>query len=437
MFNKIKTLIQSIYNNFSNKPESLPLPDEATIVQKDDLDFSSFSNEDVLAILESTNLLPLSEKKTDLPFECEELDDSDEETEVERFDREQKELAQRIIANPTFPYFRRFCHPNAKNSVIADFNNEARPFNADDYNALFNRYISKESFLSEEKLPFLKKIWEDAQYLTEVFKPLERMGIDYVLDLTGGAVRDYVLDKHDQIKDLDFMLSIQAEHIGLYRLEKNFTKSQIKALELDSDDTLDSKKIKLIQLCFLAHNEKIEVFSHVKDEKKDEDSGSYSGYNESTKKARLIGVIKNENQRTHYPIDILLTDYTKNEFINDFDFDICKASFCFVNPHVNKDFPKEPSHLISRFVAENEFWADIHNKMISYNTTARNQYHINAAFEKHLPRIEAKYPDYHIHIVGQGEHKPYALAKIFTRDLNEELSKKEIVVVKHQKKLKL
>jgi hypothetical protein len=435
MFNKIKILIQSIYNRVTNKPEAQPLPDEAPFVPKDDLDFSSFSNEDVIAILDSTNLLPLSEIKSEPFLEYEDYEVPYEETEVEKFDREQKELAQRIIKNPTFPYFRRFCHPSGENSIVADFKNEARPFNAQNYNKLFNKYISKDSFLNEEKLPFLQKIWEDALYLKEVFMPLEKMGIEYVLDLTGGAVRDYVLDKHTEIKDLDFMLSIQAEHIGLYSLDKYFSKSQIKALELDSDDTLDSKKIKLVQLCFLAHNEKIEVFSHVKDEKIDEDNGSYYGYNESTKKARLIGVVKNESQRTHYPIDILLTDYTKFEFIDDFDFDICKASFCFVNPHVKKEFPDEPSHLISRFVAENDFWADVHNKMISYNTTDRNQYHINAAFEKHLPRIEAKYPDYKIHIVGKGEHKPYALAKIFSRDLNAELSNQE--VIKPQKKLKL
>lgn len=439
MFNKIRNIIQSLYDNFRNKKSSTSVVNEEREIKKVELDFNSFSNEEILAILESTDLLPFEDKTNnkndDYLFEdtCDHEDFYDEDP-IEKFHREQKELAKKIIENPTFPYFRRFCHPNAEKMIVTDFKNEGRPFNIDDYNNIFNKYISKEHFLNEEKLPFLTKIWEDAHYLKEVFKPLEEMGIDYVLDLTGGSVRDYVLGKHEQIKDLDFMLSIQDEHLSFYKLERYFPQEHITELNLDNEDTLDSKKIKLIQLCFMAHNEKMEIFNNVGLEKKPE-TDSYHGYNESTKKARLIGVIKNSSEKTHYPIDILLTDYSKVEFINDFDFDICKASFCFINPHVKKDFPLEPSHLISRFVAPNEFWADVHNKFISYDAKARNTKHIDAAFEKHLPRIEAKYPDHKTIVVGEGENKPYALAKILTMELNIELDNKE--VVKPQKKLKL
>jgi hypothetical protein len=430
MFNKIKIFIRSIYNNLINKSNEQINVDKA---KHEEIDFSNLSNEDVLAILESTNLLNGGDKSD--PFVTVDIEEPYEETELDKFWREQKELGQKIIANPTFPYFRRFCHPNTEMETVLNFKNEGRPFCAEDYKSLFNQYISKENFLNSEKISTLTKIWEDTSYLNEILKPLKEIGIDYVLDLTGGSVRDYVLNKHEQIKDLDFMLSIQEETISLYGINNHFTKEQIESVDLTSDDTLDSKKLKLVKLCFLAKYEEIETFSHVKEDKKPE-STSYYSYNDPMKKARLIGVIKNNSDKTHYPIDVLLTDYSKNEFINDFDFDICKASICFVNPHVKKDFPLEPSHLISRFIAPNEFWADIHNKMISYNTIDRKTTHIDGAFEKHLPRIEAKYPDYKMHIVGDGQNKPYALAKILTKEINEELGNR-IEDVKPKKKLKL
>ncbi len=138
-----------------------------------------------------------------------------------------------------------------------------------------------------------------------------------------------------------------------------------------------------------------------------------------------MAVVKIEYAKLNYPVDILLTDFIKPEFIKNFDFDICKASMCFVNPHVKKEFPKNFSHLISRFVAELEFWADVHNNTYTYDTFERSAYQIERSFANHLPRIKNKYPGGKIILSSKGFYRDVAEKMMEISNLTDDLEKKD------------
>jgi len=442
MFKKIKNIVQSLYNTYIKKDKNI---NTVSSIKADSnpIDFDNLENltdEEFKKILEELNKEKIQDQiesdiedyESDYPYE-------EEETPKEKYYRERRELTQKIRLDPLSPYFRSYSMPEHQGSLIYKFNKEGRPLLPEDYANLFQKYISHDNFLAENKIPYLNKIWEDAKILEKILQPLTEMSIDYSLDLTGGSVRDYVLGNHDKIKDLDFMVSVQDEHVSYYKIEQHFSQAHIQEVNINSDDSLETKKVKLVQLCLLKSQEEITVYNHIKDNKYNKGS-SYDPYFEITstrpdEKARIMAVYKINQRNTHYPIDIILTDYSKPHFIDDFDFDICKASLCFINSHVNKQFPSEPNHLISRFVAPNEFWADVHNKRITYNCGYRNIYHVNGAFDKHLPRVKAKYFNHEVLVVGDGEQKDFIKAKLLSEELNDELENKS--QVKSSKKLKL
>lgn len=332
--------------------------------------------------------------------------------------------------DPLKPYFHRYAfNPESYNFLERKYKEEGRPFSPEDYKKIFTSHISIKSFCNEKKIVFLSKIWEDAQTINKILEPLKQLKISYTLDLTGGSVRDFVLNNADKIKDLDFMVSIQETVPNL--IEQNiFSKDELKKVSWEEASTIEDYKSKLLQLCFNRSKDNIKVFAH---KKREIPVGQDNYGSDIFRKDRLISVIKLEGKKTHYPIDILLTDFVKPAFLKDFDFDLCKASFCFVNPHVKKDFPKNATHLISRFVADLDFWADVHNNTNTYNTNERLPYHIDRSFDDHYPRIMEKYPNSKLLITGKGDHREYLETKMFAKELGESLSVKDSVKSKKMK----
>lgn len=361
---------------------------------------------------------------------------------------------------PLTPYFVPFCSdPFYEKQLISKYEQEGRPMTPETYKKAFNDHISVRAFLNEKKTGVLLKIWKDAMHLKTILEPLHKAGIEYTLDLTGGSVRDFVLNRQNLIKDLDFMLSISkfdgyspnlrngdffsSQELDAVGWPKNVGASLKYDLHINPQNynnqdgepnvSLEELKVKLVELCFNRIKEKIQVFNHAT--KRKEFIGSNRYGEEMFREDRLISVFKMDGTKTNYPIDILLTDFAKPAFLKDFDFDLCKASFCFINPHVKKEFPKNHSHLISRFVAEKEFWADVINQKITYDSKLRSQYQMSVSFDSHLPRIEAKYPGYKAMVIGDGEERELADKQLLAHDLKTDLSQKQEEAPKKRLKL--
>lgn len=307
--------------------------------------------------------------------------------------------------NPLKPFKRNFLglaegqppHPDAVVTLTSEFEKQGRPLTIEQYETLFNDLLNLKNFLHEEKAPILKKLWEDSRFIYEALTPLHQLGLSFTLDITGGAARDFVLNKHNKIKDIDFMVSISNTNESLTGLNKEKLISIFGAEEIERTDILNTYRrneiIKsLIELCMCRVQDCQEVFFFSNRKNTEPDPDGYKQIEFS--KNRLVAVVKNTGSKTHFPCDLLVTDYIKPQFLDDFDYDICKASFSIVNDYYHTTFPKHFSHLISRFSAETCFFADVANKTITYNSGGRSKSQIDASINKHLPRLVDKYEDY-------------------------------------------
>jgi hypothetical protein len=286
-----------------------------------------------------------------------------------------------VLENPLQPFLKDYIgrtinhelynDPNEfiDNTIMKTYSEQNRPMTRVQYDHAIDTYMNLKNFMHEDKAPILKKMWEDCAAVYAMFEPLKALNMNYTIDLTGGCVRDFILNKHHEIKDLDFMISLPGFSTEIFDKEKLlsvFSEDILAQVCWEDYENAESTKTKLMQMCVLQSQykdslDKVYCF-HGKERHQIVDEIVY----ENTKSDkvindRLVGVIKLNDNFTHYPIDFLLTDWIKPVFLKDFDFDICKASFCIYNPTYKKDFPKDYSHLISRFSADNNFWPDVIN----------------------------------------------------------------------------
>ncbi len=349
----------------------------------------------------------------------------------------------------TVPYVPKFSSGGSGSLFLTKtYRDQGRELIEQDYIDLIKEKINKESFNKDSKSFVLFKIWSDAKKINNMLVPLKPMGINYSLDLTGGSVRDFVLDKENDIKDLDFMLSISWQGFNsnevVKKIPAHFSQQELKNVKWgeflsgvekkENDEDLfetiypidqEELKRKILSLCLNRVNQKYEFFGKKNRSIK---VNSNNAYDESlTRNDRLMAVAKLDKNifNTNYPIDILLTDFIKPTFLEDFDFDICKASICFVNNTIKKEFPKSSAHLVGRFVANIDFWADVKNKKITYNVKGRGLKEIDRSFDNHLVRIKEKYPEFEVLVVGENTASlEYIKKKMFANKLATDLEKK-------------
>lgn len=319
------------------------------------------------------------------------------------------------VRSPLTPYFKKEQYVN-----ILGF--DSRKFSKEDYQKSFEQHINIKNFLSEDKAPILKKLWEDSHFIYDALLPLEKLGIKYTIDLTGGCVRDFILGKHHDIKDCDVMFSISSlTELNFEKFSELFTQEEMLEVgfisNLTSNFYLDEqKKIQLLQMCLNRTQHVHQSYFFTKAERRDkvtdfelkeepeiseeEQNDPYFEfeYTPDIIPDGLLGVIKLSGDKLNYPMDILITNLNKPKFLSDFDFDICKASFSIKNEVYQHEFPKDYSHFLSHFSANSHFWADVHNKTITYQLDGRSKKEIDRSFESHLKRLIQKYPDYQINL---------------------------------------
>lgn len=296
--------------------------------------------------------------------------------------------------------------------------------------------INIDAFLTPSKRIILEKIYSDALHVAQILSPLKELDFLYSLDLTGGAVRDFVLNQENSIKDLDFMVQILpysrqnvAAAIPYIPLIEKLGIDLTSNYYLSSEDK-QAIDVLLLSYCLEKNFDNSEVL-----ENKTRTYTIFKSYGdnnnnvtiETNRQERLSCVVKLDNTNTNYPIDLLVTDFSKPEFIEAFDFDICKASFAFINPYYTKEFPKDVSHLVSRFVAPPSFFADVYNKKMSINADDMSENQISRSICSHLPRILSKYPDYSLNLIGTAPIQRKQVETILFKDmLSKSLDKQDL-----------
>lgn len=278
-------------------------------------------------------------------------------------------------------------------------------------------YWGKE--IPKEKYNILLDILKQLNDIKKSLDPLIKLGIVFDIWLTGGSVRDFLLNKETLIKDLDVMIQlntycdIELLHIDRFLKETNFKVDtpKLKKLSLrDSekpfslwthtnkyykskkrrqkeDKTKEQVYFDIFTLALGQHFE-IEEFYPPK-EKTIENAESYLDL-------RLKSVIKIKKDSWKWPVDILMTDYDIDGFLQGFDVGICQASLEYVNKEdllKQKDtIPKKPEDLLKLAQINYSFLEDIKNKELKLRVT--NGMEVNQiinSLENHFPRLEEKY----------------------------------------------
>lgn len=210
--------------------------------------------------------------------------------------------------NPLTPFMKSYDTPGNSQEVLERNN---CPLTKEQYEDYFNKLINLKSFVRVEKNQILKNMYDDLKIIHEALSPMKQLGINLTIDLTGGAVRDFVLDNHNLISDLDVMISFSNTESYSRLKSKDFEKAGItqeilKKVQWSHEET-DTCIIqtKLIQACFEKRNMVEDLFLNKNEERNEKvkrEIGNNSEYIDTVRN-RLSGVIKLKQNGLTYKVD--------------------------------------------------------------------------------------------------------------------------------------
>lgn len=292
----------------------------------------------------------------------------------------------------------------------------------------FNKKIPNKIAITAEKL---RKQCLD---IYEVLKPLEQMGINFEMWLVGGSVRDLLLNKSELVSDLDICISFKSHAMTRQISPSEFLEYSGLSVEdfpfpsiawRDGDRTQPAfSHWNIIYKTLKGKNNKERSFYNAKMELDYAKNNAFTSicyemlycllatkfelYQEFPPKCgeldidnqyasdRLDGVLKLKSSEWNWGCDILVTKQYPQDFINSFDFGICKVAIELVKPNFSKYnvdfFPKDVQDLFLRVHFTKEFLKDIKTKKHVVRLENHASLHdIERSLEKHLPKIIAKY----------------------------------------------
>lgn len=302
------------------------------------------------------------------------------------------------------------------------------------YNNVYTKDINKKIinnlFLWNKKISLEnKKILNNILIqLNEIYQslvPVINMGITFDLWLVGGSVRDILLGNGKLIKDLDIMISFnknqnpyilpikdfmktsnfnfkneKLKNIIFHKNTNNSPFDHWNLLYQKSNDYKIKTKQKLVKNVVLfdilscAFAQKFDLYETYKPsmeiEKDFENADKYLDL-------RINGVIKIRKDDWQWPVDVLITSYNPDSFIDAFDFGICKVGFEIINTvELNKQkffMPLTPEDLLKKGHVTKHFLKDVKNQELSMIVTEfMNNKQLKHSCEIHLKKLEEKYP---------------------------------------------
>jgi hypothetical protein len=315
---------------------------------------------------------------------------------------------------------------------------------------ILKKILSSNNILRLEKKLVLLDMYGDCLVLHKALLPLIELNIAYSIDVVGGSVRDFLLDKHREIKDLDILINLTPGITNVDYYSRHFVNSQLlntklmtekewcskeelEAVDFSDKDELYSKHNKLVKVCLNRNHEVVHTQIFTKNERTK--TGELL-YGEEILK-ELSGIIKVESKGFKYPIELLLTDRGTERFYSNIDFGICNVGLRIINLDKDNYLDLVSIHDVrDNFVISTDFLEDVKDKTITYNTYNRSFDQIEYSFKNHLKRVQAKYPEYKLSFSKNviDEETKKCIDTVRTMDeLSEELVTSEQALVKPRK----
>lgn len=302
---------------------------------------------------------------------------------------------------------------------------------------LFKELVFYDGNVPESLLFPIQKIMEQSHELVFALSPLYevcRKGeIDFDIVIAGGAIRDLLLGQPEKIKDLDVILSVQFKYSSPEEQKKLFN-PLLHLFTTDDHNELNIKNLSPYSLFYhlvrklLTQQMNVEKSIHINDVVKKKDS-----YGRMITNNILEGVLKVNDQRHHYPMDLLFSHMTPGNYVKRvFDFNICRTYvkvFDSTKYYQHFNMPTNTFEFLDKLYLDYYFLKDVMDKTLTlYMPVYNNLGGVENSLKTHYPRIKEKYPEYSLTIVpGSKEDYVQWLQEYKYKMLDDQLNTKETI----------
>lgn len=281
---------------------------------------------------------------------------------------------------------------------------------------LFDKYALNYEEINEEKKTILCQIIENKNIIDNKLSPIKELGIDFEFSVVGGALRDLIINKENEINDFDFVLKNKCEdtdqlikacktlninidnrelkHIIEFRKDKKV--NQIKEMykswgqEITSDDKyITSEEKRILEEVTREYYFSLIVENLTKD--LPETNYFKSNYVDKEYMNFHISGIRQFKLSNNKKVDLIISDFGNIEFLSTFDFEICKV-FANLNDITNE------KDLLEKMVPTGSMLRDLEDKTISLNPIKFNVEHIEYFFSKHYLKLKEKLQDHELNL---------------------------------------
>ncbi len=292
---------------------------------------------------------------------------------------------------------------------------------------IFQKIFNLNSF-TKNKILAIQKVLSDLEKISEkivLFNKIDEV-FNFDLGIAGGALRDILLMKNPQVKDIDLILSFKYKkhllekyfnfgHNKSSRDQDLFRQSVIKTsqnlkeygfpeldtvsiLEIHSLDEMIKEYLMKIIFLIVSKDFKSDVFyrTEFKNTANLKNIINSSEYNDK----HLKGVIKIKDKSLNFDLDILLTSVEIESYLKAFDYSICKVMSVFVKDNVFVLKKNDWKEFIKSVIINDEIYEDLIKKEITFNVDRFSQKEIESSIKNHYPRIKEKYPDFKLILKG-------------------------------------
>lgn len=251
----------------------------------------------------------------------------------------------------------------------------------------FRNLIPQEKNLSTEEKNYFHQLHDVLNYFQSFFP---QFNTPFEIGIAGGSLRDVFTKKFSLIKDIDIIVSLP-----------NIPKSLHSSFLIDFQKQLHMQhtifKNFEHQMYYSKH-----LFSNIKIPKK-----------------------------FFFPVDLIFTNDSIEDFVQTFDFSICKIYYKYNFKELDQDFDLENWQKIYRkIIFTPTFLKDLSDKTITLNLNHFEESEIHYFLTHHYQRIKNKYSEYSLNIINGKEQ---IKEKIYFEILQKEISQQS----NSQKKLKI
>lgn len=307
-----------------------------------------------------------------------------------------------------------------------------RQFSANVLDYLGNHFLHYDRLDSQFRQLF-RNIMKDVAQIHYALKPLARLlGFRYDMGIAGGCLRDLLNER--TIKDIDIIVSLHyvpgfnffsdIMHEG--NIEKKKTPDEIfreaypnpewQVLELGLPAFIyqpEKKTSYAEQFFFHVFSNTLKKNFHV--DKEYEPRPVSESLKERLKTTNLLktqyknaflrGVIKLEDKALHFPLDILLANSTVSQYVDSFDFEICKVWLDCSDKEMLDELiihctEEKLEKIYQKIQVSSTFIHDLQNKTLTLDPSCFDLQSAEISLMKHYPRIKAKYPEHEFKVIN-------------------------------------